>query len=289
MRGGAMPLLMLPMAVLMALFFGAFAVFGFVSFLQPASGMPGYQGPLGLSNYLRFLTDPAALAILGETIVFAIVVTLASILLGYPLAYIMARSPYRVVRSLLLGALVLTFLSGSINRAYGWLILLGRRGVVNDALLALGLVDRPVALVYNWTGVFIALLHFTLPYFALTVFGSIRSVPVQVEEAARDLGAGPLSTFFRITVPITVPAIISGAALVFSLAISAFAFPLLLGGGRVRLISNYIYDQLFVAFNLPFAAASSTIFLVVAIATLCAFFWLEGAVTRRRAAKRGAA
>ncbi|MCB4769990.1 ABC transporter permease [Ancylobacter sp. Lp-2] len=287
MKGGA--LLLVPMAVLMALFFGAFAVFGFVSFLQPASGTPGYQGPPGLANYVRFVTDPAALAILGETIVFAVVVTLASILLGYPLAYIMARSPYRVVRSLLLGALVLTFLSGSINRAYGWLILLGRRGVVNDALLALGLVDRPVALVYNWTGVFIALLHFTLPYFALTVFGSIRSVPMQVEEAARDLGAGAFTTFFRITVPITVPAIISGGALVFSLAISAFAFPLLLGGGRVRLISNYIYDQLFVAFNLPFAAASSVIFLVVAIATLCLFFWLERFATRRRIPRGGAA
>ncbi|MCK0195717.1 ABC transporter permease [Ancylobacter sp. 6x-1] len=282
MRIGGLPWLLLPMTVLMALFFGAFAVFAFVSFLQPASGMPGYQGPFGVANYVRFLTDPTALGILAETIVFAIAVTIVSILLGYPLAYIMARSPHRIIRSLLLGALVLTFLSGSINRAYGWLILLGRRGVVNDALLALGLVDRPVALVYNWTGVFIALLHFTLPYFALTVFGSIRSVPAQVEEAARDLGAGALTTFFRITVPITVPAIISGAALVFSLAISAFAFPLLLGGGRVRLISNFIYDQLFVSFNLPFAAASSTIFLIVAVATLCGFFWLEGIATRRR-------
>lgn len=280
-------LLLLPAALLMALFFGAFALFAAVGLLTSAPGAPGYSTPLTLQNYLKFFRDAVGLGILAWTVLFSIALTTATVLLGYPLAWLLARTQWPVMRQLLLGVLLVTFLCGSISRAYGWLILLGKRGLVNQALLGMGVVDHPLALVYNVNGVFIALLHFTLPYFVLTVFGAISTVPAQVEESARDLGAGALRVFFKITVPLTLPAIIGGAALAFSLAISAFAFPLLLGGGRVRLISNYIYDQLFVAFDLPFAAAVSALFLVVALLVLMSFFRLERWATRavyRRAA-----
>lgn len=272
--------LLLPAAVLMAVFFGAFLVFAAVGMLTSAPGTPGYSAPLTLNNYLRFFTDPVGLGILGWTVVFSLSLTAATIVAGYPFAYLIGRTQWPWVRNLLLGVLLVTFLCGSISRAYGWLILLGRRGLVNEALMWTGVIDHPLALIYNVSGVFIALLHFTLPYFVLTVFGAIRAVPSQVEESARDLGAGALRVFFQITVPLTLPAIIGGAALAFSLAISAFAFPLLLGGGRVRLISNYIYDQLFVAFDLPFAAAVSSLFLIAALAILWGFFAIERWATR---------
>jgi len=264
----------------MAVFFGAFLVFAAVGLLTSAPGTPGYGAPLTLHNYLRFFADPVGLGILGWTVMFSVVLTVATVLLGYPFAYLIARTRWSWLRQILLGVLLVTFLCGSISRAYGWLILLGRRGLLNELLLWTGLIEHPLALIYNVSGVFIALLHFTLPYFVLTVFGAIAAVPVQVEESARDLGAGAIRVFFQITVPLTVPAVVGGAALAFSLAISAFAFPLLLGGGRVRLISNYIYDQLFVAFDLPFAAAVSTLFLAVALAILLAFFAIERWATR---------
>ncbi|WP_131196902.1 ABC transporter permease [Lichenihabitans psoromatis] len=278
-------LLMLPGTAVLATFFGAFAIFAGVSVLHTRSGTPGYAAPVTLTNYALFLGDASALGTLAHTLIFSLVLTAASIALGYPTAYLIARARSRPGRTALLGALILTFLSGSISRAYGWLLLLGKRGMVNHLLLSAGLIDRPLSLIYNSTGVFIALLHFTLPYFALTVLGSIRNVPLHLEEAARDLGAKPLTVFFRITVPLTMPAVVNGAALVFSLGISAFVFPLLLGGGRVRLISNFIYDQLFVAFDLPFAAASSAIFLTVALGALLFFVMLERLLVRKTGAR----
>lgn len=276
----SMRLLLLPAGLMAAVFFGAFVVFAGVGFLHSAAGTPGYEGPLTIANYARFFTSAGGLEVFATTIAFAVSITLASVALGYPTAYVIARSSSSLVRNALLGALVLSFLTGSISRAYGWLIILGRRGLVNDILLATGLAERPVALIYNNTGVFIALLHFTLPFFALTVFGSIRSLSEKVEEAARDLGASAYQTFIRVTVPLTLPAVVSGATLVFAISMSAFAFPLLLGGGRVRLASNYIYDQLFVSFDLPYAAAVATSFLMISLVCLTLMFALERATSR---------
>lgn len=275
-----MRLLLLPAAVLAAVFFGAFVVFAGVGFLHSAAGTPGYVGPFTLENYARFLTSSGGLEVFGVTIAFAVSITLASIAIGYPTAYVIARSSSGLLRNVLLGVLVLSFLTGSISRAYGWLIILGRRGLVNDLLMASGVVDRPIALIYNNTGVFVALLHFTLPFFVLTVFGSIRSLSGRVEEAARDLGASAYQTFIRVTLPLTLPAVVSGATLVFAISMSAFAYPLLLGGGRVRLASNYIYEQLYVSFDLPYAAAVATIFLIVSLASLTLMFALERATSR---------
>lgn len=271
---------LLPAAALLGLFFAAFVVFAAVGFMQSSDGGVGYAPPLTLANYLRFFTDSAALGVLGWTLMFSLAVTVATVLLGYPLAYLIARTSHGWVSQLLLGVLVMTFLTGAISRAYGWLILLGRKGLLNETLLALGWIERPLALVYNASGVFIALLHFTLPFFVLTVFGSIRAVPRRVEEAARDLGAGPLRVFAAVTVPLTLPAIVNGASLAFSLTISAYVFPLILGGGKVQLISNYIYDQLFVAYDLPYAAAISLVFLVIALLSLAFCYLLEGLLRR---------
>lgn len=276
-----LPLALLPAGLIMALFFAAFAVFAAVSVMTLAPGNPGYALPMTSANYLRFVSDGAALQTLAGTLVFSLELTAASILLGYPFAYLIARTPRRVLRQFLLGAVILTFLSGSISRAYGWLLILGRRGMLNGLLLSAGVIDRPIGLIYSWTGVFVALLHFTIPYFVLTVFGSIQNVPSNVEESARDLGASGLSVFIRITLPLTLRAVVNGATLVFSLGISAFVFPLLLGGGRVQLVSNLIYDQLFVSFDLPFAAAISVLFLAVSLLTLLSFGVLERLVLRR--------
>ena len=275
-----MSLLAIPAALLGILFASAFATFAVAGFLNQAGTGLGFAPPFTLANYGRFLADAAGLETLLFTFAFSAAITAATVLVGYPTAYIVARARSAAVRNVMLGALVLTFLSGSISRAYGWLIILGRRGMLNDLLLASGLIDRPLALVYNQSGVFIALLHFTLPFFVLTVFGSVRAVPPGVEEAARDLGAGPWTTFRKVAFPLTLPAVVSGATLVFSLGISAFAFPLLLGGGRVRLMSNFIYDQLFVSFDLPFAAAAAGIFLAAAVLSLVLLFRLERVVGR---------
>jgi putative spermidine/putrescine transport system permease protein len=281
-----MRLLLLPALLLATVFFAAFVVFAGVGFLHSASGTPGYQGPITFDSYVRFVTDPASLGVFITTIGFAAAITITSAVLGYPTAFFIARSSSSPLRNALLGALVLSFLTGSISRAYGWLIILGRRGLLNDLLLAGGIIDRPIAMIYNNTGVFVALVHFTLPFFVLTVFGSIRGLSTRFEEAARDLGANAYQAFVKVTLPLTLPAVVSGATLVFAISMSAFAFPLLLGGGRVRLASNYIYDQLYVSFDLPYAAAVATAFLILSVISLTLMFALERATSR--AVKRGA-
>lgn len=271
---------LLPAVSLLGLFFAAFVVFSAVGVMQSVPEAPGYAPPLTLDNYLRFFSDPIAMGVLGWTMLFSLCVTLVTVAVGYPMAYLIARAERAWVGQLLLGVLIMTFLTGAISRAYGWMILLGRKGLVNEALLHLEWIERPLAMVYNTSSVFVALLHFTLPFFVLTVFGSIKAVPSRVEEAARDLGAGPLKVFASVTVPLTLPAIINGASLAFSLAISAYVFPLILGGGKVQLISNYIYDQLFVAYDLPYAAAISLVFLAISLLALLLCYLLESLVRR---------
>jgi putative spermidine/putrescine transport system permease protein len=198
--------------------------------------------------------------------------------LGYPLAYVLARSPSRSLRRIVLFGLVMTFLSGGVTRAYAWLIILGNRGLINQALLGLGLT--PVKLVYNETGVVIGVVHFLLPFFVLTLLAALKNIPVSLEEAARNLGASRGRVFLHVVLPLSVPGLVSAASLSFAGALSAFLFPELLGGGRVHMASNVIYETILTDFNLPRVAAMAGLFLILALAAL-AFL---GAVQRSTSA-----
>lgn len=284
MRPGArLAVLLAPCALVMLLLVAAYAAFLATGLLRPVPGTADMSGPLTLENYMKFVSDAAYWAILGRTVWFAALVAFCAAIIGYPLAYTIARTDSALLRRLLIAAVIVTFLSGSVTRAYGWLVILGNRGLLNGLMLSLGLREQPLQMVFNQTGVFIALLHFVVPFFVLTLVGTVHNVPRALEDAARNLGAGAWTTFRRVTLPLTLPGIVAGMTLCYGLGLSAFLFPLMLGGGRVRLMANFIYDEIFVSFNLPFAAATSAIFLACALVSLLAFSALQNAIARQPA------
>jgi putative spermidine/putrescine transport system permease protein len=265
-----------PSVFVLAVFFSAFAVFFYTSLLHRIPGEAAVTGPADFSNYIRYFGSSVDLRVLADTLLMSAELTLLSLLLGYPLAYVIVRAESSLLRGFLLLSLVVTFLSGTVTRAYAWLIILGNNGLVNTVLKQAGIIDSPLKLVYNKTGVIIALLHFALPFFVLTMLGPLKNVPRVLEESAINLGASRLQAFFRVTLPLSVPGIVAACSLTFAVALGSFLFPMVLGGGRVRFVSNAIYELIFTSFDIPFAAATATVFLVVSLF----FVWAFSAVQR---------
>lgn len=260
-----------PSVFVLAVFFSAFAVFFYTSLLHRIPGEAAVTGPPDFSNYIRYFGSSVDLRVLADTLLMSAELTLLSLLLGYPLAYVIVRAESSLLRGFLLLSLVVTFLSGTVTRAYAWLIILGNNGLVNTVLKQAGIIDSPLKLVYNKTGVIIALVHFALPFFVLTMLGPLKNVPRVLEESAINLGASRLQAFFRVTLPLSVPGIVAACSLTFAVALGSFLFPMVLGGGRVRFVSNAIYELIFTSFDIPFAAATATVFLVVSLFFVWAF------------------
>lgn len=274
-------LLLLPALGAIAVLFGAYGWFLWASFFRPlAGGGLAVGGPPTIQNYAQILSSPEELAILGDTLWVSMELTAITLVIGLPMALAIARSRSKLFRGFILFSIAVTFLSGGVTRAYAWLIMLGNRGLINSWLQALGLTSGPIPLVHNWTGVSIALIHFLLPFLVFTLVGSIKNVPISVEEAARNLGAGRIRTFVLVTLPLLSSGIVVAVALTYSLALSSFLFPMLLGGGRVRMVANYIYERIFVSYDMPLAAATSVVFLAVAILAIASFSGLERLVRR---------
>jgi putative spermidine/putrescine transport system permease protein len=224
-------------------------------------GQPS-SGGLTLANYVRFLGDAFYLRTLWATLVLGGFVTVLATLVGYPVAYGLARSRHRWKTPLRL-LVVAPLLVSVVIRTYGWIVLLANNGAVNNTLLALGLVREPVKFMFTYTGVTIGLVHFALPVAILSLVGVIEAVDRSLEDAARGLGASPLQAFLRVTLPLTLPGIAAGSMLVFSLTVAAFVQPALMGGPAVTVLPTMIYEQMTVTLDWGFGAAVSAILLVV--------------------------
>ncbi|MFI5011811.1 MAG: ABC transporter permease [Hyphomicrobiales bacterium] len=258
--------LALPSLCVVALFLIVFVSFASVSLMKVDPGGAVMHGPLSLANYDRALGSTSVRQTVLNTIRLASLITLLSVLLGYPLAYVLARSPSSTVRRAILLCLVATFLSGGVTRAYAWTIILGNRGLINLGLQALGLPR--LALLNNETGVVISVLNFTLPFFVLTLFGAIRTIPSNLEQAARNLGASRGRVFRHVTLPLSLPGLTAAASLAFALSLGAFLFPQLLGGGRVQVMATLIYERILSSYDIPSAAALSVLFLLLVLVVL---------------------
>lgn len=225
-----------------------------------------------VSNYVEFATDPYFRGIFVKTLRLALLVTLVALLLGYPFAYFMAQSR-GTVRNVLLLIVVTPLLIDVLVRAYGWLILLGDRGLLNQTLIALRLRDEPLTLLYTETSVVIELLHEILPFMVLPIAAVLEKIDPSLKEAGQSLGASQLQTFLRVTLPLSLPGILAGTLLCFALTASAFVAPLVLGGGKVMVMSLLIRTQMSVLLNWPFAAAESII--LVALTLLVLYFYVK--------------
>lgn len=216
---------------------------------------------LSLSSYAE-LFQPALGAMLAESMAMAATATLLCLLIGYPFAYVVARADRRYTRTLLL-LVMIPFWTNTLIRTYALVAVLKADGVVNKLLLLLGVVDTPVKLMYTPTAVFIGLVYTLLPFMILPLYAAIEKLDCKLLEASRDLGASRFSTFRKITIPLTMPGIVSGCMLVFLPALGMFYIPDILGGARTMLLGNYIRDQFLAARNIPLGAAASVAMTVI--------------------------
>ncbi|WP_338669644.1 spermidine/putrescine ABC transporter permease PotB [Pseudodesulfovibrio methanolicus] len=216
---------------------------------------------LSLASY-RELLQPALGSMLAESMIMAATATLLCLLIGYPFAYIVARADRRYTRTLLL-LVMIPFWTNTLIRTYALVAVLKADGVVNTFLLFLGVIDAPLKLMYTPAAVFIGLVYTLLPFMILPLYAAIEKLDLKLLEASRDLGASRFSTFRKITVPLTMPGIVSGCMLVFLPALGMFYIPDILGGARTMLLGNYIRDQFLAARNIPLGAAASIAMTVI--------------------------
>jgi putative spermidine/putrescine transport system permease protein len=259
-------LLSLPALLVLGLFGVVLISFASVSVLTVDPGSAVFHGPPTLRNYTKLLASNGAWRAVFTTLRLSAEITALSVLLGYPLARVLARSHSDRLRRMILFCLVATFLSGGVTRAYAWFIILGNQGLVNQALVAVGLPR--VALINNEVAVVISVLNFILPFFVLTLFGALRTIPEALEHAARNLGASRARCFFAVTLPLSLPGLTAATSLSFALSLGAFLFPQMLGGGRVQVLATAIYDRIQASYDIPAAAALAVLFFVLVLIVL---------------------
>lgn len=235
----------------------------------------GVQWEFTLDNFAKAL-DPTYLSILGNSLLIASITTVLALLLGYPTAYAIARLPRRW-RTVALVLVVLPFWSNFLIRTYAWIVLLNSEGPINQALVNLGVVGAPLDLLYNRGAVVVGLLYAYLPLMILPVYASIERVDPQLEEAARNLGAGRLRAFVDVTLPLTLPGTLIGAIFVFVPSMGNFVVPELLGGGKTVMVGNLIRDQFLEARNWPFGAVLA----LSVVGFLILLFAIQALVSRR--------
>ncbi|MFC6236491.1 ABC transporter permease [Longivirga aurantiaca] len=226
-------------------------------------------------NFVRAL-DQVYVSVLGSSLVIAGVTTLLALLLGYPVAYGIAKLP-RSWRTVALVLVVLPFWTNFLIRTYAWIVLLNSEGPLNKGLIGIGLIDEPLGLLYTPGAVVAGLLYAYLPLMILPLYASVERLDPQLREAAANLGATPWRTFRDVTLPLTLPGVITGCLFVFVPSLGNFVVPELLGGGKTVMVGNLIRDQFLKARDWPFGA---TLALVV-IAFLVVLFVLQSWVSRR--------
>lgn len=208
-----------------------------------------------LDNYYR-LFDPMYAEVLLHSINMAVVATLACLLLGYPFAYFLAKMPKKI-QPLMLFLLIVPFWTNSLIRIYGLKIFLSTKGYFNEFLLWIGLIDKPLRIIYTPEAVVLGLVYILLPFMVLPLYSSIEKLDKPCLEAARDLGANKFQTFIRIIIPLTMPGIIAGCLLVMLPAMGLFFVADLMGGAKNLLIGNVIKSQFLNIRDWPFGAATS--------------------------------
>jgi spermidine/putrescine transport system permease protein len=251
-------------ALLLALFLVPLAILAAYSLLSRGV-YGGVAGPWTLENWFR-LADPLYLAILLRSVAVALASTLGCLLLGFPLAWFIARSGKR--RNLWLAMVMLPFWTSFLVRTYAWMFLLRDTGLINSLLLALGLIREPLPLLYNYGAVIVGLVYGYLPFMVLPLYATLERIDPALLEAASDLGARPWQTFLRVVAPLAAPGIRAGVLLVFIPCLGAYLTPDLLGGGKTILAGTLIQNQFTSARDWPFGSALALALTAIVLAAL---------------------
>ena len=277
-RGWALVLLGVPIAFLIAFFVVPFLV-------VVLSSLHAKDGAWTVMNYVKAFSDLYYWDTLFLTFKLSFMITLCSLLVGYPLAYYMIYGlNSRLVRRLFYIVVVTPLFTSNIVRSFGWMVLLGRRGMINDALTSIGLVERPLPLLFSETSIVIGLTYIMTPFMVLTVSGVLQNIDRSLEEASQDLGAGALVTFLKITLPLSMPGVIAGSLIVFTLSVSAYVTPSILSGGKEIVMSMLIFQQYGSVFDFNFGATLAVTLLVTTIVLVAGYLLAMERGTRMRTA-----
>lgn len=234
---------------------------------------PG-TGSLTLSNYVDFVAAGSYARIIWRTFLVAGEVTIATALIGYPLAYWISRLRPRG-QAIAIGLVVMTFWVSILVRTYAWIVILGNGGIVNRWLQSWGLTQRPVEFIYNETGVAIGMTNVLLPFLVLPLYASMRRIDNRLLQVAETLGASRIETFWRVFFPLSLPALGASMVLVFILSLGFYITPAILGGGRVPMIANMM-DLLINKFaRWEMAAVNSVVLLLATLACFALYQWLR--------------
>ncbi len=217
-----------------------------------------------IANYVKFFTDPYYVNILVRTLRVSVTVTAICLVLGFPLAYVLARTQSRF-KNLLIMLVVLPLFVGNAVRAAGWMTLFGSKGAINATLMGLGVISTPIEIMYTETAVIIGIAAVNLPFMVLSLQSVIEGISRDVEEAAFSLGANPLAMFRRVLWPLALPGVLAGTILTFILGMNAYATPVLLGGPKFQMMGPLVYGQFAGVNNWPFGAAISFILMTATL------------------------
>lgn len=269
------------LALPLALFFLAF----FVAPLALLIGISFYVDPkmtggLGIHQYEAFLGDRLNLSVLVDTLLLGVKATALCLIFGFPLAWLITRVSARL-QALLIFLVILPIVTSVVVRTFAWIIILGRRGIVNDAIIALGLSATPLRLLFSEAGVVIVLTQVQMPLMVLPLVTVLQRIDPNLASASQALGAGAWRTFFKITLPLSMPGIIAGTILTYTACVTAFVTQSLIGGSRLLYMPMMIFQQAMDLQNWPFAAAVSVLFMISVLVIVA----LLVALSRSRAAR----
>ncbi|WP_128584301.1 ABC transporter permease [Paraburkholderia kirstenboschensis] len=223
-----------------------------------------HDGGFTLVNYQRIFTGTYLDTFL-MTFKLSVIVTGVTLLLGYPVAYFAASVSPRW-SALILGMVILPFWTSVLVRTYAWLVLLQRTGLINKALLATGLVDRPVQLAYNQFGTILAMVHILLPFMVLPLYSAMQKIPANLSQAGASLGGSPLHVFWRVFLPLSMSGVVAGVTLVFVLCLGFYITPELMGGGKSIMVSMVVSRNVEIYNSWGAASAVSVVLLLCVFA-----------------------
>jgi putative spermidine/putrescine transport system permease protein len=226
-------------------------------------------GGLTLANFAALL-KPLYARVFIDTVWICFLTAAAALIVGYPLAYALVHVRNALAKSVILIIVVTPLFLGEVVRTYSWIIVLGNNGFINSVLLGLGIADRPIQFMFTTFGVVVALVHVTMPVMVIMLAAGLSHIDRDYQKAAASLGAGPIRTFFTVTLPLSMPGVVAGVTTAFAWTFSAFATPQLIGGGRVNMVSNLVYQLGFASFNFPFAASLCVAGLALTIVVISA-------------------
>ena len=222
-------------------------------------------GPI--APYVDFFSSGFQRTVLWRTFEVAAITTIISLILGLLTAYVVSRSP-PWMKSVLIVLAVFPLLTGVVVRSFAWLIILGRNGVLNNTLEWLGVIERPIALLYTQTSVVIAMIYIFIPLMVLVLIGVLENIPDDLLQASASLVASPTATFMQITLPLATPGLIVGAVVVFTGSFTSYATPHLLGGTRQMMMGTFLQQRALVSFDWVSASTVAAIMVVVIVTTV---------------------